>query len=145
VKLVFCAQCYTLVELKSKYVAFCPCESAAGKYLNDNLTAVVTKDSIVVGIDNNTFRPAVERYLKYYPEGDEPQNKRIDFFFVGWIPTIPGEVIVVETAEEVEQFDSDYDAGNDGYSSPPVSQEVIRCNKQVCYCDNKGFCKHQKD
>lgn len=120
---MYCIDCYTLIELKSNYVAYCPCEKCAGKYLNDNLTAVVTEDAIVVGIDNNTFRDAINRYLKYYPKGDEPYNKRIDFFFTGWIPTIPGEVIVVGVAEAVEQFDSDYDVGGDNYSSPPVSQE----------------------
>jgi hypothetical protein len=130
--------------MKSRYVVYCPCEKCVGKYLNDNLTAVVTKDCIVVGIDNNSFRDSVSRYLKHNPEGDEPYDKRLDFFFVGWIPTIPGEVIVVGTEKEVKEFDPNYDAGNDNYSSPPVSQKP-KCNKQVCYCDNKGFCKNQDD
>ncbi len=149
-KLIYCIECLTLIEMKSKYVVYCPCEKCVGKYLNDNLTAVVTKNCVVVGIDNNSFRDAVLRYRKHYPEGDEPYNKRLDFFFVGWIPTIPGEVIVVECEESVKQFDADYDAGNDNYSSPPVSQPPksqpkARCNKQVCYCDNKGVCLNQND
>jgi hypothetical protein len=130
--------------MRSDYVVYCPCEKCVGKYLNDNLTAVVTKNSVVVGIDNGTFGPAINQYIKHNPEGDHPLNQRVDGFFCGWIPNIPGEVIVVETADAVEQFDSDYKVDNDNYSSPPVSQKP-QCNKQVCYCNNKGVCKNQKN
>ena len=72
-----------------------------------------------MGIDNNTWSPAVARYLKHEPNGEEPFPVRIDFFFVGWIPTIPGEVIFVDTEKEV--IDYPMDAVENKYSTMPTS------------------------
>jgi hypothetical protein len=120
-KLIYCEKCGDLVLLRKKFIKLCCCEEVAGKYLNDNLTAVVTKNSIVVGIDNNSFGDSIHRYNIYHPEGTEPHDKRIDFFFAGWIPTIPGEVIKVDSEEEVGLFPSDYETDNE-YSTMPNSQ-----------------------
>jgi len=144
-KLVYCPKCNYLFELRHKHVFHCLCEENqnGGKYLNDGLVAIVTEDAVVVGIDNNSFRDCTTRYKQHNPKGEEPWDTRIDFFFTGWIPTIPGEIVRVDTIEEVVKFPCDTVVGDGSYTMP-VSQEVIRCNKRVCYCDNNGVCKHYK-
>jgi hypothetical protein len=123
-KLIYCEKCGWLFQLIRNLTMHCACEDVkAGKYLDDSLTAVVTKNAIVVGIDNNSFRDSVHRYLKYNPEGDEPWSRRVDFFFTGWIPTIPGEVIKVDTKKEVEEFPQDFET-NDEFSTMPVSADL---------------------
>lgn len=143
-KMIYCPKCKYLFEIRHSpaYICLCKENQCCGKYLNDNLTAVVTENAVVVGIDNNSFRDATTRYKQHNPKGEEPWDTRIDFFFTGWIPTIPGEIVRVETVDDVAKFPSDTVVG-DGSWTMPVSQEVIRCNKLVCYCDNKGVCLHQ--
>jgi hypothetical protein len=111
-KLFICPKCEQMVDLmswkkyrKGKYknkgiVTRCYCGKSAGKYLSDNCTAVFTKDCPIVGIDNNTFMTAVARYF----EGKILYDSRVDFFFTGWIPTIPGEVIFVDTVQDVIDY-----------------------------------------
>ena len=112
------------MQLLRKATMYCVCEDAkAGKYLDDNLTAVVTKNAVVVGIDNNSFGDCIHRYNIYNPEGTEPYDKRVDFFFAGWIPTIPGEIIKVDTKEEVEEFPPDFETDNE-FSTMPVSADL---------------------
>jgi len=124
-KLIYCKECGWLIQLFRKYTMTCACKEypRAGKYLNDNLTAVVTKNSIVVGIDNNSFGDCVNRYNIYNPKGTDPYDKRVDFFFAGWIPTIPGEVIKVDSIEEVDEFPPDFESDNE-FSTMPVSADL---------------------
>lgn len=100
-KSAYCRSCGILFSLPSPMYGImkCKCGTNAGKYLNDGLTAVFTKDSIIIGIDNNTWLAAIHNYLVYreYPS-------RVDFYFCGWVPTKPGEVIFVNTVEEVENY-----------------------------------------
>lgn len=118
-KLFYCPECYNLIQIKKKHIFTCICKKHCGKYLNDCNTAVFTKGSIIVGIDNNTWNVAVDRYLKHYPGGKQPYPVRIDFFFTGWIPTMPGEVIFVDTEKEV--LDYPMDAEVNEYSTMPNS------------------------
>ena len=103
-KLISCPDCKDLVVLAPKYTRTCFCGKIAGKYLKDNLTAVINKDALVVGIDNNGFGIAQD-HARYY----KTLKDRIDFFFTGWIPNLPGEVIVVESVEMVLGYDYYYD------------------------------------
>lgn len=140
-KLFYCPSCRQLVDIMRAdgEVRFCYCGTHCGKYLSDNMTAVVTYGAIVVGIDNNTWLPAVERYKRHNPDGDDPYPVRIDFFFTGWIPTQPGEVVVVDYPDEVHDFPMD--GVKNEHSTMPNSQK--KCNEMVCYCNNKGVCKNQ--
>jgi hypothetical protein len=54
-------------------------------------------------VDNNGWNDARSRYnscvrnpIKY--------PTRIDFFFTGWLPTKPGEIIRVETVQDVRKY-----------------------------------------
>jgi len=118
-KLFYCIECYNLIQIKKNHIFTCICKKHCGKYLDDNNTAIFTKGAIIVGIDNNTWSPAVQRYLKHEPNGEEPYPVRIDFFFTGWIPTIPGEVIFVDTEQEVIDFPMD--GAKNEYSTMPTS------------------------
>lgn len=124
-KLIYCEECGWLFQLIRKHTLHCVCEDEkAGKYLDNGITAVVTENAIVVGIDNNSFNDCVWRYGQYNPKGEKAFSKRVDFFFSGWIPTIPGEVIRVEDRKEVEEFPYEYEEAAIAYSSHPVSMEV---------------------
>jgi len=107
-KLLFCESCRDTVSMTHGNITrSCKCGKVAGKYLEDKLTAVVTIEAVVFGIDNNSFANAlatVNKVLFQDIEGFE-KNKRYDFFFTGWIPTKPGEVIVVENKVSVEATD----------------------------------------
>lgn len=107
-KLLFCEECRDTVAMTHDNITrSCKCGKVAGKYLKDKLTAVVTKDSVVFGIDNNSFLNALHTVKKVLGE-DMPQfdnDKRYDFFFTGWIPTKPGEVIVVKNKHMVMATD----------------------------------------
>ena len=151
-KLFYCPECHQLVDIirRGTGVHKCHCGKNAGKYLDDNLTGVFTHGAIVVGIDNNTWLPAVQRFKQHNPFGTDPwkqdgQYVRIDFFFTGWIPTIPGEIITVDTVKEVKKFPVDRVSPWKTSTMPnsPNHGAPKICNKQVCYCDNKGVCKNQ--
>jgi hypothetical protein len=116
-KLIFCPECYDLVLLKSGKRRKCGCKACSGKYLDDNLTAVVNKKAVVVGIDNNSFRNAVDTQESIRDEHDE----RYDFFFCGWIPTKPGEVVVVKKNKDVKNYNK---SGTSVTSTMPVSAEI---------------------
>ena len=142
-KLFYCPECRQLVDIMRAdgEVRYCYCGSHCGKYLADNNTAVFTYGAIIVGIDNNTWLPAVQRYKKHNPDGEEAFPMRIDFFFTGWIPTIPGEVVIVDYPDEVHEYPMDGVVNK--HSTMPNSQPM--CNKQVCYCNNKGVCLNRKE
>ena len=107
-KLLYCTECGDVVSMTSGNITrSCKCGKVAGKYLKDHITAVVTKDSIVFGIDNGSFLNALrttrnilaaepDQLPKWMEEG-----KRYDFFFTGWIPTKPGEVLFVKSKAHV--------------------------------------------
>ena len=99
-KLINCPECNDVVNLIDEFPRLCKCRKCSGKYLDDHITAVVSKDAIVCGIDNNGFKMAKDCAIYYK---DEPQ--RVDFFFTGWIPTKPGEVIVVDSYEDVLDYE----------------------------------------
>lgn len=99
-KLIACSKCNDLMVLVNDYTRTCFCGAVGGKYLDDNITAVVNKDALVMGIDNNGLTLA-KRMANHHKEVEF----RIDFFFTGWIPNHPGEVIVVETVEDVLAYD----------------------------------------
>ncbi len=99
-KLITCPKCNDLMVLVNDYTRTCFCGHVGGKYLDDNVTAVVNKDALVVGIDNNGFSIA-----KQMANHHKKSPYRVDYFFTGWIPTKPGEIIVVETVEDVLAYD----------------------------------------
>lgn len=115
-KLMWCGKCGTLTSLVSKHVRYCKCKKCAGKYLKDNMTSVVNKNVVLVGIDNNTFNIAWAYQQKHlnYPS-------RLDFFFTGWIPTKPGESITVETTKDVKDYP--FEEFHNTESTMPVSQQ----------------------
>lgn len=107
-KLLFCRECRDVISITHDNITrSCKCGKVAGKYLKDKITAVVTKEAVVFGLDNNSFLNAlttVDRILNT----DMPQfdnNMRYDFFFTGWIPTLPGEVMVVKNIAYVKATD----------------------------------------
>ena len=118
-KLLYCEECGDLVTLRMYKPRSCNCTKYAGKYLSDRITAVVNEGAILVGIDNNTFQTAVDRTLHYREELDY----RIDFFFCGWLPTEPGEVIFVPTFEEVLEYPFEIN-GTEYKSTNPVSKDL---------------------
>jgi hypothetical protein len=102
---IYCPDCHDVFILSTHNTRYCYCLLVAGKYLKDNVTAVVSKKSMVFGIDNNTFNTVilrVEDWLERYPDSD-----RMDFYFTGWMPTKPGEVIYVDTVNDVSIYIDD--------------------------------------
>ena len=118
-KLIYCPRCNHLTALsdKLKQTTTCKCKRSAGKYLSDRCTAVFTKDTLIVGIDNTTFRDAINRYN--WVKKERPEWGRVDFFFTGWIPTIPGEVVRVDSVKEVKEYP--YEIKTKAISTMPVS------------------------
>lgn len=107
-KLLFCPECReTVVMATGNVVNHCKCKKTAGKYLKDGVTAVITEEAVVFGIDNNSFLNAMLTVKKVL-NNDIPhfdKEKRYDFFFTGWIPTKPGEVIIVKNLTYVRATD----------------------------------------
>lgn len=106
-KLIYCEECKSLTSIPSRgQMSTCNCGDCCGKYLSDNITAVVNKDAIIVGLDSLSYRTALERYKIV----KEQSNIRYDYYFTGWVPTVPGEIIIVDTVDDVEgyEFDGDY-------------------------------------
>ena len=119
-KLIYCPKCDDFFNLPNKLgkTKSCRCRKNAGKYLSDGMVAVITKDCIVAGIDNNTMQTAVFRYKDALEK--HPEWPRVDFFFTGWIPTKPGEVIRVKTVKEVKEYEFEVETKTI-YSTMPVS------------------------
>jgi hypothetical protein len=123
-KLFICQHCENFMCLKRAdefAVTFCECGKSAGKYLSDKNTAVFSKDCIIVGIDNNSFNNAVDSYVKYHKKF----ANRVDFFFTGWIPTKPGEVIIVNDVYDVCDYPYIVEVPN-VVSTMPVSMENVQ-------------------
>jgi len=102
-KLIRCPECKDVFLAIGKKTRKCECGKHAAKYLGDKLTTVMTDGAMVFGIDNVTFDNAVKR-TEYFIERSDEFDYRIDSFFVGWIPNFPGEIIRVETIEDVEEW-----------------------------------------
>jgi len=114
-KAIRCDECSDVVMMPIKgVIKRCYCGKYHAKYLNDGITLIVNGEPVVIGIDNNTFSIAVER-----AEYTKEWTHRVDFFFTGWIPNHPGEVIFVNTIDDVIKFEEDFDTGNKGYSTMP--------------------------
>jgi hypothetical protein len=60
-KLIHCKDCGDIVLIYPKnIVRSCLCRKVAGKYLSNCVTAIVTENAIVLGIDNNGFNLAIK-------------------------------------------------------------------------------------
>lgn len=119
-KLLRCPKCEDFFSLINKVgrVKTCSCGETAGKYLEDGIQAVVTENSVVAGIDNNTFFTALYRQKDMLEK--HPEYPRIDFFFAGWVPTIPGEVIRVKSTSDVVTYPLEVEKKT-SFSTMPVS------------------------
>lgn len=124
-KLIYCNECIQIISLAvernqngsiKEIVTYCRCEKCAGKWLSNGVHAVFTKNCIMVGIDNNTWDTAIRRYDHY----KNLYKTRCDFFFTGWIPTIPSEIFVVDTIKEVKEYP--FICEQEKISTMPVSQ-----------------------
>lgn len=116
-KFIICDECDDVVLLVNEITRTCGCGKCAGKYLKDNITAVVTKDAIVFGIDNVTFRDALIRASDH-----KDLTYRRDFFFTGWVPNHPGEIIRVNEVEDVKDYPYDeYQDLPDGDCTNPTT------------------------
>lgn len=100
-KLLTCKKCLDIFLIWGKHTRICVCGNVAGKYLDDGITAVINKDAVVFGIDSNGFNLAL--HLQEHDKMKFP-NDRIDRFFTGWIPNHPGEVIIVDTIQDVVDY-----------------------------------------
>jgi hypothetical protein len=100
-KFIHCEECKDNFMLINKITRHCLCGKCAGKYLKDNVTAVVNKGSSVFGIDNNSFNHAVQLSEHFKKEVDF----RLDSFFTGWFPNFPGEIIWVDDIQDVIDYD----------------------------------------
>ena len=103
-KLLWCPECKDVVSLILRETRVCKCGKTAGKYVSDCITAIITEGAVVFGIDNNTLSTALTR-AEHFMKNPEYQSTRIDFFFTGWVPTKPGEVIVVKSPIHVKAYD----------------------------------------
>lgn len=113
-KLLTCRKCHDIFLIWGKYTRNCICGTVAGKYLNDRVTAVINKDAVVFGIDINGFNLAL--HCQERDKVDFP-NDRIDRFFTGWIPNHPGEVIIVNTVQDVVDYPYEMDEEDKVYTS----------------------------
>jgi len=113
-KLIKCEECGDLVMLIRRHTRCCVCGDIAGKYLDDGITAIVSKDAVVVGIDNNGFNIAARYAMSKNAQDCE---YRVDYFFTGWIPNFPGEVIIVETVDDVLNYDYHMEEKDKNYES----------------------------
>lgn len=101
-KLITCLECSDVVNLIESHTRTCICGNVAGKYLDDKITAVVTTSALVMGIDNNGWNIAKHMVISAL---EKEIKERIDYFFVGWIPTKPGEVIFVDEVDDVYGYE----------------------------------------
>ena len=65
-KLIYCPKCGDMVKLR-QYHRTCDCGLAWGKYLDDDLNAVIGGEAIPVVITNDSFRDALEHQPKSGP------------------------------------------------------------------------------
>lgn len=124
-KLVACTECNDIMNLHHLHVRTCYCGAVGGRYLSDFITAVVNKDAIVVGIDNNGFSIS-----KNYYQAHQEIPHRVDIFFTGWIPNHPGEVVVVDSVEDVLAYPFEMDEEDKVTTSTLPSQNQEKETKK---------------
>ena len=106
-KFIFCDECKDIVHMYPKEIKECVCGKYCGKYLDDFITIVVNGKPLIVGIDNNSFKTAIDRaeYTRCNYEN------YVVYYFTGWVPSKPGEIIFVDNKEDVINFPNDFDTG----------------------------------
>jgi len=132
-KLIACPKCNDTMQLVQGYVRTCWCGDCGGKYLSDRITAVVNKDAIIFGIDNNGFGVAKQLYDMH-----QETPHRVDFFFTGWIPNHPGEVVVVDSVEDVLAYEYEMKDEDKEYDST-LPTEIAEKNEQTSGDDFFNF------
>lgn len=78
---------------------------------------------IIFGIDNNTFKEAMGKFI-----ANQKFDIRVDAYFTGWIPNYPGEIIFVDSIEEVENYNVDGHLDRNDVSSstrPTTTEEEL--------------------
>ncbi len=105
-KLIRCKECHDIYVPDEFKMKKCRCKKSAAKYLDDNLTTISTSNTYVFGIDNQSFGNA-DVQVKHWCK-EHPDTQRRDFYFVGWFPSKPDEVIWVDTIKEVKNFPMDH-------------------------------------
>jgi len=110
-----CDVCGDHVIISSrKFPKMCSCKKYLAKYLADGITLAINGHPVIFGIDNNTFAVAERNYLHTRDWKD-----RVDFFFTGWIPNKPGEILFVKSKRQVMRIRDDYEINH--ISSMPRS------------------------
>lgn len=100
-----CDNCGDIVLMTRKeYIKTCVCKKYMAKYLADGITLVINGRPLIIGIDNNTFLTAEKNALYTRIVWKD----RVDFFFTGWIPNKPGEIIFVKSKRQVMRIKDDY-------------------------------------
>lgn len=103
-KFIHCPRCKDVFLPIERKTRTCACGRHGAKYLADNITTVVTEGALIFGIDNVSFINARQR-TEYFQDHEDYKDMRIDSFFTGWIPTLPGEIIFLPTVYKVRRFD----------------------------------------
>ena len=73
-KLLFCDSCGDVRKLGYK-VTSCACGKVKAKYLEDGWHAEHNGEGFLLGIDNNTFLPTVQRYRYNAADRELPRTK----------------------------------------------------------------------
>jgi len=92
-----------VIVSNKKFPKMCCCKRYLAKYLADGITLAINGHPIIFGIDNNSFAVA-ERNCLYSKDWKE----RVDFFFTGWIPNKPGEILFLKTKRQVMRISDNY-------------------------------------
>lgn len=134
-KLLRCSKCNDSIVIGVLNVTRkCACGETAGKYLKDNVTAVVSKGSIVYGIDNNSLTNAIHNFTAFPKKYPRYAKERFDFFFVGWVPTVPGEIIWVDSVHEVEIEEYDQEINWDSSPTSTDKNEKFKFSRLTNFC-----------
>ena len=67
-----------------------------------------------------------------------PSSNRVDFFFTGWIPNHPGEVVVVDSVEDVLAYEYEMKDEDKEYDST-LPTEIAEKNEQTSGDDFFNF------
>ena len=84
-KLLFCDSCGDVRKLGYK-VTSCACGKVKAKYLEDGWHAEHNGEGFLLGIDNNTFLPTVQRYRYNAADRELPKNEEPSpYRFEAWL------------------------------------------------------------
>ena len=80
-KLLFCKNCQDVIKLSTKKMRYCSCKSIKGRYLKDGIHAEVSKDAIVIALNNSELGQALGCYSmnNMHEKNNFPTN------FGGWV------------------------------------------------------------